>query len=176
MLVCEHCKTTFEPKKRGRRKPRFCTPRCQNRQWTAQHSAEQRAIWRAAYERNKEKKKAAVRAYQGLNPQVHKRSYQKYCQTERGILANRQKARSYRARRLGAIGTHNDVEFYDLCEQYGFVCLACGSRDSLTRDHVIPLSKGGSDEITNIQPLCHRCNSGKRDKAIDYRKELSHAA
>lgn len=30
-------------------------------------------------------------------------------------------------------------------------------------DHVIPLSRGGSNSITNVVPACKPCNSGKRD-------------
>ena len=30
-------------------------------------------------------------------------------------------------------------------------------------DHVVPLSRGGSNSITNILPSCRACNSDKRD-------------
>lgn len=33
-------------------------------------------------------------------------------------------------------------------------------------DHVVPLSKGGPDSITNILPCCSLCNSDKRDHLL----------
>jgi 5-methylcytosine-specific restriction endonuclease McrA len=42
----------------------------------------------------------------------------------------------------------------------GTKCLCCGCEDHLTRDHVIPKSRGGRDR-GNIQTLCVSCNSLK---------------
>jgi len=41
-------------------------------------------------------------------------------------------------------------------------CVACRKKSAqLTKDHIEPISKGGHDGITNIQPLCLPCNSAK---------------
>jgi 5-methylcytosine-specific restriction endonuclease McrA len=34
----------------------------------------------------------------------------------------------------------------------------------MTIDHIIPKSKGGTDQIENLQPMCHTCNYKKADK------------
>lgn len=40
-------------------------------------------------------------------------------------------------------------------------CVICGSTHNLTIDHVIPLSKGGSNNETNLMTLCSPCNRAK---------------
>lgn len=76
---------------------------------------------------------------------------------------------NYRARKGGAIGTLSDNEWHELCQAYGNRCIACGRRQMLTPDHIIPISKGGTNYIDNIQPMCHSCNSAKRALVIDFR-------
>lgn len=66
--------------------------------------------------------------------------------------------------------THYTVaEWRALCAQHKHRCLSCGKKARLAADHVIPLSVGGSDDISNIQPLCKPCNSKKGARTIDYR-------
>lgn len=46
----------------------------------------------------------------------------------------------------------------------GFLCHNCGSTDKLEIDHVIPLSRGGTNDDGNLQILCKSCNCKKHDK------------
>jgi 5-methylcytosine-specific restriction endonuclease McrA len=52
------------------------------------------------------------------------------------------------------------------------MCSRCGDRDALlTPDHVVPLSLGDSNLITNLQPLCGSCKSWKNIKVMAYRTD-----
>lgn len=42
-------------------------------------------------------------------------------------------------------------------------CVKCNSDLNLEFDHIIPLSKGGSNTERNIQLLCSQCNKKKSD-------------
>jgi hypothetical protein len=44
----------------------------------------------------------------------------------------------------------------------GGKCVKCGSRVKLEYDHIIPVSKGGSNTARNIELLCETCNRAKR--------------
>jgi hypothetical protein len=45
----------------------------------------------------------------------------------------------------------------------GANCAKCGRNDDLTIDHIIPISLGGTNTPSNLQALCRRCNSAKKD-------------
>jgi len=43
-------------------------------------------------------------------------------------------------------------------------CNRCGSRENLEYDHIIPVSRGGSNTERNVELLCERCNREKHAK------------
>ena len=99
-----------------------------------------------------------------------------YRQTPKGREVNRVGQAKIHSKRIEAEGSHTTQEWIDIKAKYGDRCLCCGRHESelksvLEEDHVIPLSRGGTNWINNIQPLCEDCNGmgGKGTKTTDYR-------
>ena len=72
----------------------------------------------------------------------------------------------YHKRKRDAGGRHTRKEWELLKAAYKYTCPACGKMEpkiKLTKDHIVPVSKGGPDFIENIQPLCWSCNSKKHN-------------
>lgn len=82
-----------------------------------------------------------------------------------------------RARKARNGGRFTQMQWRLLKARYHYTCLCCGEREpaiKLSPDHVIPLAKGGGNDIGNIQPLCGPCNRRKYLATTDYRPaELS---
>lgn len=159
------------------------TTKEQQRLWYARNRERVR-IYRAAYyasnrekalahrkkwhSNNKEKSKAYNAAWFAANPEKARLLAKKWRENNPGMKAVYQSKR--RSRLSLKTGNHTDDQWKSLVEQYNHQCLRCGSRCcKLTRDHVIPIIKGGSNAIDNIQPLCGHCNSAKGDLSTDYR-------
>jgi 5-methylcytosine-specific restriction endonuclease McrA len=47
-------------------------------------------------------------------------------------------------------------------DEYG--CVTCQARKDLSVDHIIPVVKGGTNDLDNLQTLCRSCNSKKGTK------------
>ena len=86
----------------------------------------------------------------------------------------RTKNRKRRAFHAQATGTHELSQWLARVDLYGWRCFYCRrelSIGTLTMDHRIPLSRGGSHWPANLVPACKGCNSGKRDRPSYVRKE-----
>jgi hypothetical protein len=53
-----------------------------------------------------------------------------------------------------------------------FRCVSCGSTDDLTIDHIVPLTRGGTNDLINLQVLCRPCNSRKSNKVPHDHQDL----
>jgi 5-methylcytosine-specific restriction endonuclease McrA len=86
-------------------------------------------------------------------------------------------AQKRRARLAGASGSFTTAEWEALVKMHER-CPKCLRRwediplppnrtTVITRDHIVPISKGGANTIENLQPLCYTCNSRKGDRLDD---------
>lgn len=82
----------------------------------------------------------------------------RYRQTEKGKKLHRQNQRArYHKVTRGIV---------DYVLNRDKVCQLCGTENSLTLDHIQPISKGGTSVCKNLQVLCQRCNSFKKDRLL----------
>jgi 5-methylcytosine-specific restriction endonuclease McrA len=140
------------------------------------------AAWNAA---NRERLRAIQKAWRKANPEkvraIRVRNAEKHAaSTKAWIAANPERwyvLKQYhhalrKARKLAAPGSFTIAEWADLLDCFGGKCLACGTDERISVDHVIPLARNGTNDITNLQPLCVPCNQRKGTKTIDYRPSL----
>jgi 5-methylcytosine-specific restriction endonuclease McrA len=82
----------------------------------------------------------------------------------------RTRTRNYLARKRGAYGTHSDEDIEFMLAYQQFLCFWCGHDISDGKhhvDHLIPLSKGGSNGPDNLVGACSSCNKSKGAKLPD---------
>lgn len=70
--------------------------------------------------------------------------FRSLCRVERGRVSNRVRFAVY--------------------ERDGYRCCKCGSVLNLEIGHIIPISKGGTSDLNNLQTLCHDCNVKKGNR------------
>jgi len=77
----------------------------------------------------------------------------------------------YRGRMKGAEGSYTLEEWNAIKSMANGICPRCGKDvERFSRDHVVSLIMGGSNYISNIQPLCRSCNCSKNDKIELYQR------
>lgn len=166
-LACEACGTAYRSEHKG---SRFCSLQCKGDAHRtlctlpADHPVTLRmAQLRAERRRPKREpfKEERECAWCGAAFMASRRT-QVFCTMEHKVKAKRSRRRG---RQYGSTSHFTWSEFMRVFLVFNRCCAYCevmivGQPDP---DHVVPLSRGGSNSITNILPACRVCNSDKRD-------------
>jgi 5-methylcytosine-specific restriction endonuclease McrA len=120
-----------------------------NRKWAQSH-AEHRAQYRRSYNATHREQNAAA----------HK------CWQERNREHVRAEARNRSALIANAPGTHTAADVRAQYDRQDGICFYCGVKVGYSYhvDHVMPLSRGGSNGPENLVVACPTCNMNKHDK------------
>ena len=167
-IVCQKCAKPFYATPSQSRTKRFCSMNCYaaSKRGRPTHSPE--------FYRQLGQRQTGPNSPQWKGGREHQKAVARlWIQNHRDSVRIRNAQR--RARQRQAPGSLSLSEWTYIKRYYFFRCIACFRSEpeiKLTVDHIAPLIKGGSHNSMNIQPLCQRCNSGKRERQFDYRPEL----
>lgn len=161
---CCSCKedfpTTLEYFGREARRPdglRATCKFCAKRQW--EHYAQSHHERILAIRRNAQQR----------NPESFKAAQDRYCQTEKGKAQRSATANRRRARVATAPGSFTAQDIADQYKRQKGKCYWCDiklgkGKRAYHVDHVVPLSRGGSNDISNLVIACPTCNMSKNDR------------
>lgn len=168
-MICKECGKYFNHR---RRSAKYCRAECCKKHWrpTADYQKkyrqstieERKAYDRLYYKKHCDGRTEKNKAYKAKWNEEHP---ERRCATEH----------KRRTAKTKAGGSYTSAQWIALCNKYGNKCLCCDKKRKLTADHIVPVSKGGTSNISNIQPLCGPCNSSKGAKTVDYRRETNNA-
>lgn len=132
--------------------------------WKDARRPELREQRRKRYHADPETERASHRKWLKKNRErtrVYARSHNRKPEV-RARRAEVQRARFHRSR--GAPGVFTTADIARLRKSQHDRCYYCGKKQKLTVDHIVPLSRGGSNSPDNIVLACRSCNSSKNDR------------
>lgn len=176
--VCSRCQQTlpidrFAIKNRGTGARRNLCMACHNAA-NLEHKRANREKVReqglAYYAANRDLILDKLRRYRQENPEADSATHRKWKSANKDLV----NAATHRRRnKIVTNGGHWTAEqWVALKAQFAYHCLLCWRVEpdiTLTVDHIVPVSLGGSNDITNLQPLCKSCNSLVHIQTIDLR-------
>jgi 5-methylcytosine-specific restriction endonuclease McrA len=121
---------------------------------------------RVAYHANHEAELAKRKAWVKANPEKHKASRQRYYEKNREAIVAKAIETVHRRRDQRGDGRLSIAEWREILDAHGHRCAYCQRQTKLTRDHVVPLSRGGRHVAANIVPACKRCNVSKSSRLL----------
>lgn len=122
------------------------------------------SVWRLA---NPDKVKRYKKKWRDENPERMRLISKAWRVANPALLKVYKQAR--RAKIANAGGSHTVADIEAILKKQSNVCAGCGvSFDFVpyTEDHIVALSKGGSNNADNIQLMCNPCNDSKGSKSM----------
>lgn len=176
-VQCQHVRAAkWREKNREKERARFSRWRDAN----CDHERLRRRNWNTS---NPEKRKAQRAKWAADNPEKIRASRRRRAKKNKIWLRPQNRARwnrwarqnkhkvnairhAYRARKAAATGSWTKEDINRIFAAQRGRCAYCRKRlmKSVSIDHIIALSKGGTNEPRNIQLVCKSCNSAKKDK------------
>lgn len=156
----------------GQRRP--CCGPCHgvaSREFKQANREHVRAQSRSYYAANPEAVKERIRVFRMAHPERYHAIHSGW--KKRNPEAVRAMGNKRRMLETAAPGEHySAAEWKAMKARYDHRCLMCCRQEPtirLTVDHIVPVSRGGSNSIDNLQPLCKSCNSKKYRTTVDLR-------
>lgn len=145
------------------------------REWYKKNGDAVKAKLRATHAADPLPRRQKNRAWQIANPNAAKEILRRWkdANPERRKELGTLCAHRRRALLLKCEGSHTSKEWKDVLEAHGHRCHWCGAKGKLTRDHYIPLTRGGTNFASNLVPACRPCNSRKTDRdPVEFARSL----
>ena len=184
---CKECGKEFEA---GKFNPKqiFCCRRCKGRNWRRNNREKirergkiyyrknrekcrerERIYYRNHYRKNREKCRERERIYREKNREKIREQHRDWREKNKEKVRERNRVKRHRRRawKKGNGGSFTAQQIRELRKQSQGICRGYKrephfvGEEALTIDHIIPLCKGGTNNIDNIQLLCLSCNCKK---------------
>ena len=102
------------------------------------------------------------------HPERRKATEQRYDSSPRGRVINQINRQLRLARIKQAPGDGLPIEEWErILEEHHHRCYYCGASGKMTIEHMVPLSRGGAHDSSNIVPACEHCNKSKNTKTAE---------
>lgn len=132
------------------------TKEWQRKSW-AKHAEQRHADQKRYREQNQEKVKAALKRFHANNPEYERERAKKPKRRAQLNVAHRTR----KARVRGAEGHYKLADILRQHQEQNGLCVCGKSLENFHIDHIIPISKGGSNWPWNLALLCPTCNRKK---------------
>lgn len=152
------------------------------RKWRLANPEKVRKHKRDSWERNKDASNEKRRQDRVDNPTKYKAyTKRKYAKNKNRIKKTNKQYRqenpekvsewhrNYKAKKKGAEGFHTQADIDHLLESQNYLCNGCDKNleQGFHVDHIIPLSRDGTNWSDNLQLLCPACNLSKNKKTME---------